>query len=98
MPRTLSVLSLSPVMRTKGNQARGRIFFQAAAEIVAGFAGHHHVGEDQVGKLTADLGLGLFGVGGGDHVVAAHGEQLAHQAGNAGLVVDDQDSRRATSW
>ena len=82
----------------EGNQARGRIIFQAAAEIVAGLAGHHHVGEDQVGKLVADFGFGLLGVRGGDHVVAAHGQQLAHQAGDAGLVVDDQDAGSATSW
>ena len=82
----------------EGNQARGRVIFQTAAEIVAGFAGHHHVGEDQVGMLMADFGFGLLGVGGGDHVIAAHGQQLAHQAGDAGLVVDDQDARSATSW
>ena len=78
------------------NQTRGRIIFQAAAEIVARLARHHYVGEDQIRQLAADFRLALLGVGRGDHVVSAHGEQLAHQAGDAGLVVDDQDARRPT--
>ena len=41
----------------KRNQPRGRIVFQGAAEIVSGLAGHHHVGEDQVGKLGGGLPL-----------------------------------------
>jgi hypothetical protein len=82
----------------EGNQARGRVIFQAAAEIVTGLAGHHDVGEDEVGELAANFGFGLFGVGGGDDVVSAHGQQLAHEASDAGLVVDDQNAGSATSW
>ncbi len=37
----------------EGNQSGRGIFLQAAAEFVAGLAGHHDVGEDEVGSLAA---------------------------------------------
>ena len=50
MPRTLSLLSLSPVMKTKGISRVAGFFLQAEAEVVSRLARHHHVGEDQVGS------------------------------------------------
>jgi hypothetical protein len=84
--------------KNKRNEARGRIFFQATAEFVSGFAGHHYIRQDQIWWLFADFGFRLIGAGCCDHIVSADGEQLAHQAGDAGLVVHDQDSRGMTSW
>jgi len=88
----LSLLSLSPVMRTKGIRRVAGFSFRPRQKIVTGFSRHHHVREDQVGQLATDFGFALLGAGGGDHVVATHGEQLAHQPGDAGLVVDHQDA------
>ena len=82
----------------KWNEARGRIFLHRAAKVVTGFAGHHDVGEDQVRGAPAYFFFGLVGAGGGHDVIAADAEKLAHQPGDARLIVNHKNARRSTSW
>jgi hypothetical protein len=80
------------------NQARSRILLHGAAEVIPGLARHHDVGEDQIGCAATDLFLGLIGTGSRDDIVSANGQELAHQAGNTGLIVNHKNERSSTPW
>lgn len=68
-----------------------------AAEVDAGHAGHHEVGDDEVGMPFLEETEGLFGVIRGAHVVALGGERGAQDAGDLDFVVYDEDSFRHSS-
>jgi hypothetical protein len=56
---------------------------------------HHHVEEDQVGRLLLERGEALLAARGLTHGVALELEAGAHKAAQARVVVDDQHQRPA---
>jgi hypothetical protein len=57
--------------------------------------GHHHVEEDQVGRLLLERGQAFLRVRRLTHLVALHLEVDAHELAQARVVVDDQDRPRS---
>ena len=65
----------------------------AAQHLPAVDLGHHHVEQDQVGRLVLEGGEALLGARGLAHRVALHLEVHADELAKAFVVVDDQDQR-----
>ncbi len=72
----------------------GELSADGAADLDAAHAGHHQVGDDQVGRPVLEDAQALLGIVGGAHVVALRGERGAQHARNLRFVVDDQNSAR----
>lgn len=63
-----------------------------AADFNTAEAGHHEVGDNEVGRPVAKKHKTFFRVVGGTHVKALRRKGGAEHAGNLRFVVDDQDS------
>ncbi len=65
-----------------------------AADFNAAHAGHHQVGDDEVGCPLAEDDEAFFGIVGGAHIEGLRGESGPENPGDLRFVVDDQDPAR----
>ena len=69
-----------------------------ATKIDAGHAGHHEVGDDEVGIPFLKEAQSFLGIVGGADVVTLRGERGAQHASDLNFVVDDEDAFGHGSW
>ena len=73
------------------DQPRSRIFFQLAAQFIAGFAGHDHIEQNEVWSLARDLNLRLGRIVRSHCRIAAAGQQILHHRRVDDIVVNHQN-------
>jgi hypothetical protein len=80
------------VANRENQDGNGGLSADGAAEFNAGHAGHHQVGDDEVGLPVLEDAHGFLGVVHGAHIVALSRERGAQHARDLNFVVNDQDA------